>query len=268
MLSLLPMLAPLIHFNFTTAIVLRHSALLASHTTEASLVTPSRKRSHDGSLATVNHSWHTTTANTFTTQHWHQQHQRQQLTHHSTGNQHYHHLPTAIANPHQVLLLGADTAGETNQNTSATPPTPVDTNLRGTITTPKKVYHSPLASLYQPPELGSDLLEGTDWLFRKHGQAICETTAPLTPRDDVISFDPGNNQAKLDRNFQPQHCPLHLQTQVSDTIKAFWDVFCERGLRHPNRGFSFQIDTGTSPPPSAVPPHATAHMKPKSSTNW
>ena len=206
-LSLLPTLAPLLHFHFTAAAVFRQSALRTNTQTHSQR--PHRKRTRDG-LPT--------------------------------------HGPTfpapTITPPVPVLLLGADTAGESNGTHC---PTTSD-HSEGTITTPKKVYRPPLTSMYQPPKIGPDLLDGTDWLFREHGQAIIETTRPLPPRDDMIFFDPGNDQAELDRNLQPQHCPLHLQAKIIDTVKEFWDAFCERGLQRPIRGFSFQIDTGTSPP--------------------
>ena len=154
-----------------------------------------------------------------------------------------------------VHLLGADTAGTDGQPA-------MDTHAgacQGTITTPKKIYRPPLTSLYQPPNLGPDLLENSDWLFQEHGQALLESNQPLPPRDDVIHFDPGNDQAEFDRNFQPQHCPQHLQAQVTDIIKEYWDVFCEKGLRRPIRGFSFQIDTGNNPPVCCPTPRYGPH---------
>lgn len=40
----------------------------------------------------------------------------------------------------------------------------------GTIQTPHKIYHPPLMSQYQEPELGEDLNDGMDWLFMEHGK--------------------------------------------------------------------------------------------------
>ena len=162
--------------------------------------------------------------------------------------------PAATETPAAIHLLGADTAGI---GSTSTAPDPNATT--GTITTPRKVYRPPLTSLYQPPDLGPDLLEGTDWLFQEHGRALNHTHKPLDPRDDIIGFDPGNDQAELDHNFQPQHCPQHLRAIVETTIKEFWDVFCEKGIRRPIRGFSFQIDTGTSPPVCCPTPRYGPH---------
>jgi hypothetical protein len=149
--------------------------------------------------------------------------------------------------PRAVYLLGADTAGDSSnahgQDLADGPPTD-----SGTISTPKKLYRPPLASLYQPPELGPDLLEGTDWLFKEHGRSLIQVTQPLPTRDDIIKFNPDEDQAELDRNLQPQHCPPNLLDIIKATIREFWDVFCEKGIRRPIRGFSFQIDTGASPP--------------------
>ena len=133
-------------------------------------------------------------------------------------------IPPTLALP--VHLLGADTAGADGQPATDSH---ADTS-QGTITTPKKTYRPPLTSLYQPPNLGPDLLENTDWLFQGNGQALLESNQLLPPRDDIIQFDPGNDLAEFDRNFQPQHCPQHLQAQVKDIVKEYWDVFCEKGL--------------------------------------
>jgi hypothetical protein len=156
-----------------------------------------------------------------------------------------------------IHLLGADTGGESKHQPSK-PRDPTNTN-NGTITTPRKIYRPPLASLYQPPELGPDLLESSEWIFKEYGPALTQHTELLPPRDDVIQFDPGNDQAELERNFQPSHCPLHLQATVLDTIREFWDVFAEKGLRRPIRGFTFRIDTGNSQPICCPTPRYGQH---------
>jgi hypothetical protein len=51
---------------------------------------------------------------------------------------------------------------------------------------------------------------------------------------------------ELERNLSLKGCPDQLHEDIKQTIKDYWDVFCEQGLRCHIRGFTFSIDTGDS----------------------
>ena len=144
-----------------------------------------------------------------------------------------------------AFLLGADTQGEA---AGASKGNDSGGTSRATLDTPRKAYRPPLSSLYHEPELGPDLLEGSDWIYEHHGKSLRQATADLPPRADIIEFDTNTDDAELMRNLSLKGCPENLHQSIVDVIKEYWDVFCQRGLRRPIRGFSFQIDTGNTPP--------------------
>ena len=59
----------------------------------------------------------------------------------------------------------------------------------GVIWVPAKLYQPPLPSLYREPELGSDLNNGMDWMFKEYRCAVKQSVGELTPRDDVLEFE-------------------------------------------------------------------------------
>jgi hypothetical protein len=109
-----------------------------------------------------------------------------------------------------------------------------------------KVYRAPLPSTYEEPMIEDD--DSKDWIFRKYGRSLARKKAELPPRDDVIVFDLTKDEAELKRNLNLKGCPDALQPRVIQFVKDNWDVFAEEGLRNSVRGFTFQIDTGTSKP--------------------
>lgn len=152
---------------------------------------------------------------------------------------------TATNTNHDVLLLGADTTGGSTfaekQGISGRP-----------VEVPRKVYRPPLTSMYKEPSLGPDLLENSEWTFESFGNALLHQKDELPPRAndgfDVIAFDLSTDHDELDRNLSLDGCPEHLHKHIVQTVKDYWDVFCQKGLRRPIRGFQFHIDTGDSPP--------------------
>ena len=85
-------------------------------------------------------------------------------------------------------------------------------------------------------------------MFEEGGKALKKTIKELPPRDDIVLFDAERDTSELERNINLEGCPEWLQPEVINLVKEYWDVFCEEGLKNPIRGFSFQIDTGDSPP--------------------
>lgn len=116
-----------------------------------------------------------------------------------------------------------------------------------TIEAPPKVYRPKPPSTYREPDLGEGLLDGV-WVHRDLRRLLKEETKELPPRDDVISFDIGQDGDELKRNLELSGCPPELHTKIRQLVREYWDVFSEGGLRKPIRGFSFQVDTGDSPP--------------------
>ena len=85
-------------------------------------------------------------------------------------------------------------------------------------------------------------------MFKEYGCAAKQKVDELPPRDDVVEFELQTDSAELEGNLRLNGCPPELQPKIKEVITEYWDVFCERGLRRPIRGFSFQIDTGDAEP--------------------
>ena len=151
------------------------------------------------------------------------------------------------------------------------PPVPVDASQvfgftdkfaepkPGTVHTEKKIHRPKLPSEYVEPDLGPDLLDGQELIFKEYGKSLRKDVAPLPPRDDVILFDTASHQAELDKNIRWGHCPQELQAPVLEIIKEYWDVFCEEGLRRNIRGFSCRVDTGDVAPVCCKIPRCGPH---------
>ena len=103
----------------------------------------------------------------------------------------------------------------------------------GTIKVPMKLYQPPLPSLYQEPELGLDLNDGMDWMFKEYGCAAKQSIDKLPPRDDIVEFELCTDSAELEGNLRLSGCPPELQPKIKDVITEYWDVFCKHGLRRP-----------------------------------
>jgi hypothetical protein len=84
-----------------------------------------------------------------------------------------------------------------------------------------------------------------DILFKDYGDSIRKTTNSLPPRDDIICFSEAE-QAEYDKNIKWYDCPPEHQASIEEIIKEYWDIFVERGLRQPIRGFEFRIETDLS----------------------
>ena len=109
-----------------------------------------------------------------------------------------------------------------------------------------KIYRAQLPSTYEEPMIQDD--DSKDWIFHRYGRSLARKKAELPPRDDIIEFDLAKDEAELKRNLNLKGCPDALQPRVIQFVKDNWDAFAEEGLRNSVRGFTFQIDTGTSKP--------------------
>ena len=127
-----------------------------------------------------------------------------------------------------------------------------------TIKTPPKVYRRKQESQYMGPELGDDLLDG-NWVSEELGRSLKKKSAPLPPRDDIAVFETSENLEELERNIRLGGCPENLHGRITSVVKAYWDIFAEGGLQKPIRGFSFQVDTGSSKPVCCKPPRYGKH---------
>jgi hypothetical protein len=131
----------------------------------------------------------------------------------------------------------------------------------GLITMGRKVYHSPLPSLYTKPKVKEDLLDGCDWLYHTGGKAVHQHKEPLSPRTDKISFDDDQERYKkeLEKNLDLSDCPVEFHTVLKEMIIKYWDCFTEDGLRTHIRSFEFAVDTGESAPIASKPPQYGPH---------
>ena len=80
----------------------------------------------------------------------------------------------------------------------------------GVIQVPAKLYQPPLPLLYQEPELGSDLNDGMDWMFKEYGCAVKQSVGELPPRDDVVDFEFQTDSVELEGNLKLSGCPAEL----------------------------------------------------------
>jgi hypothetical protein len=111
------------------------------------------------------------------------------------------------------------------------------------ITVSKQKFVAKAASEYIEPNLGLDVLDGMELIFKDCGKSVRQYTIDLPARNDIIKFDPKVHGAELQRNIRFGDIPDGLQTQVIELVKEFWDCFCEEGLRRHIRGFLFQVET-------------------------
>ena len=98
-----------------------------------------------------------------------------------------------------------------------------------TIKTPPKVYCHKQESQYMGPELGDGLLDG-NWVLEELGKSLKKKSAPLPPRDDIAVFETSENLEELERNIRLGGFPENLHGRITSVVKAYWDVFAERGL--------------------------------------
>jgi hypothetical protein len=59
-----------------------------------------------------------------------------------------------------------------------------------------KIYHPKLPSKYIDPDLGPDLLDGQEIIFKTYGRTIRRQVDELPPRNDIIQFDPVKHQTE------------------------------------------------------------------------
>ena len=112
-------------------------------------------------------------------------------------------------------------------------PMEVKEDSDGTIRVPAKLYWPPLPSLYREPELGSDLNDGMDWMFKEYRCTAKQSIDELPPRDDIIEFEFHTDLVELEGNLRLSGCPPELQPKIKEVITEYWDVFREHGLRRP-----------------------------------
>ena len=156
-----------------------------------------------------------------------------------------------IDNPYdsQKLVLKHDL------NTSTVEIPPAD----DTIHMARKVYRPPLQSEYIEPDVGPDLLDGMELLYKNFGKSLRKTVVPLPVRDDVIIFDPNLHDQQLETNLKWNQCPDSVKPEITTIIKDYWDVFCEEGLRNNIRGFMFRVGTGDCKPVCCKAPRYGPH---------
>jgi hypothetical protein len=113
-----------------------------------------------------------------------------------------------------------------------------------------------MPSEYVEPDLGPDLLEDMEIIFKRFGKSLRKKINELPPcdKDDIIEFDVDLHQEELDKNLHWKTCPEEHKAEVLEIIKEYWDVFCTEGLRRHIRGFTFRIDTGDVKPISCRQP--------------
>ena len=118
----------------------------------------------------------------------------------------------------------------------------------GSVHTDRKIYRPKLPSRYIEPDLGPDLLDGMELIFKEFGKSLRKQVKQLSPRDDIVMFDPEVHQAEFDRNIRWRQCPQEHRSTITQIIKKWWDCFCEEGIRKHIRGFVCRVDTGDVPP--------------------
>ena len=101
-----------------------------------------------------------------------------------------------------------------------------------------------------------------DVIFKEHGQSLIHTNDPLTPRSNIIQWNPQQHQAEFDRNIKWGNCPNEHRQQLTHIIQEHWDAFAEEGLRNNIRGFECTIDTGNVNPICCKTPRYGAHETP------
>ena len=115
--------------------------------------------------------------------------------------------------------------------------------------------HLPLVE----PDPAPDILEDMELLHKNYGKSLRKKRVPLPPRNDIILFDPENDQVELEKNIRWKDCPDEHKGRLLQIIKEHWDVFAEAGLRKPIRGFECRIDTGECKPVCCRPPRYGTH---------
>ena len=132
--------------------------------------------------------------------------------------------------------------------------------VKGAVEMPKKVYRPPLTSLYREPDLGSDPLDGMDWLFACHGKSLRQLKEPLPPRpeEDIIRYTK-NDEEELLNNLDLSKVPNNFKENIIGIVQEYWDVFASAGLRKCIRGFLFEVDTGDCEPICCKTPRYGPH---------
>ncbi len=124
----------------------------------------------------------------------------------------------------------------------------------GTIKVDKRVYQPPLSSDYVKPDLGPDMLDGMEVLYKEFGSSLRKQVKELDPRDDIIEFNIEVHTTELKKNLKWHECPEEHKPAIKEIITDFWDVFCEEGMQRNIRSFTFCLDTGDVKPIQCKPP--------------
>jgi hypothetical protein len=97
--------------------------------------------------------------------------------------------------------------------------------LAKTITDlPPKFYRPRLKTHYQEADFIPDNLDEIDIIFKQFGSSVSQTKKTLTPRDDIILFDPTKHDDELSRNLNRKKCPEEDLPAVINLIQKHWDV--------------------------------------------
>jgi hypothetical protein len=99
----------------------------------------------------------------------------------------------------------------------------------GTVQTERKIYRPKLPSLYVEPDLGPDLLDGHELIYKEYGHSIRQAVDKLPARTDSIKWDPAVHQFEFDRNIRWGSCPVEHREQITEIIQRHWDCFAEDG---------------------------------------
>ena len=127
------------------------------------------------------------------------------------------------------------------------------------VDVPKRVWRPQMKSTYVEPAFEHDPSSSLDWIFEGRGKALSKEKTELTPRNDLISFDPTKHSKEIKAELQFRDCPPQWQPVIEVIVRMFWDVFSPEGLQNPIRGFQFSIDTGAIEPVCCKPPRYGPH---------
>jgi hypothetical protein len=125
---------------------------------------------------------------------------------------------------------------------------------------PNTPYRPKEKSVYTKPDY-VPFEDNEDWicLHKPMGNVIHRHKKALALRHNIITYDDQKHKAQFNRNIQWRSTPKELQPEIEKIIKCFWDVFDEKGVSRPIRGFAFNIDTCNIKPFSCKTPRYGAH---------
>jgi hypothetical protein len=89
------------------------------------------------------------------------------------------------------------------------------TNSQGIVVSKRKFVFK-ASSEYIKPDLGPDLLDGMELIYQNCGKAICQNVDKLTPRDNIIKFDPKQHEAEMKCDIWLDDTPFEILTELTN----------------------------------------------------